>query len=269
MLTIAHIFRNDLAHPVEGISADEKRSIGMEWCYKAERDNCDLSEIGIAVAKRMLELGMVIDLTHSTPAARRNVFEINRHISAANKGRLPRPLTFTHVGLQSVFETHNHVPELQSYKFYDIDEEEILAICDCEGVIGVIPENFWLTGVDRKIKGSGIEPGDYRNGINFVIETMSAINEKTIRKDFSNISIGTDFDGFADAPKDLYVPKHLIDLVNAVKGIKGITSKQVEAITSGNARRLLERGWGNPRPAVNIPQITMVGTCSEKINRVY
>jgi microsomal dipeptidase-like Zn-dependent dipeptidase len=269
MLTIAHIFKNDLAHPVEGISDDKKKSLGMEWHYQAEDDNCDLSEIGIAVAKRMLELGMVIDLTHSTPAARRNVFEINQHITASGVGRLPRPLAFTHVGLQSVFEKYNHVPELQSYKFYDIDEEEILAICACDGVIGVIPENFWLTGVDPKIKRPGIEGGNYRYGINFIIETMCAINEKTTKKDFSNIAIGTDFDGYADAPKDLYVPEQLGDLVDAIKKIKGILSKQVEAITSGNARRLLERGWGNPIAAVNIPPVTMVGTCAEKINRVY
>lgn len=267
MITISHIFKNDLASPVEGISEDEKHTLGMDWHYQPDCDNCDLSLIGMLVAKRMLELGVIIDLTHSTPAARRNVFEINRCITTARKGLPPRPLAFTHVGLQSIFEKYNHVPELQAYKFYDIDEEEVLAICACNGVIGVIPENFWLTGADRKLQGrEGIEPEDYRHGLCFIVETIVAINKMTKGKDFSNIAIGTDFDGFADAPADLYVPRQLADLVTAIKTIDNITDEQVEMITSGNARRLLELGWGNPMLVpVTIKAVPLAGTCDKNL----
>lgn len=284
MITLAHIFKNDLAHPVEGISEDEKKTLGMKWHYNTTNDNCDLSPIGVAVAKRMLELGMVIDLTHSTPAARKNVFEITAQVnnervkqfdwvtdpdnpggSKIKKFKSKRALTFTHVGSQEVFMKYDHLVSLQAYKFYDIDDFEIEQICETEGVIGIIPENFWLTGADRKIKGTGIEPGDYRHGINYIIETMIAINKKTINKDFSNLAIGTDFDGFADAPKDLYVPKQLAALIEAIKKIPGITPDQVLAITSGNANRLLARSWGDKIDEVAIKPVTQVGTCADDL----
>lgn len=283
MITLAHIFKNDLAHPVEGISEDEKKTLGMDWHYDTAKDNCDLSAIGVAVAKRMLELGMVIDLTHSTPAARKNIFEITAQVNEervkqfdwvpdpANPGskikqfKHKRPLTFTHVGSQEIFTKYNHVDALQAYKFYDLDDFEIDQICETEGVIGIIPENFWLTGADKKISGNGIEPGDYRYGINYIIDTMISINSKTRKKDFSNIAIGTDFDGFADAPNDLYVPKQLAALIDAIRKIPGITSHQVLAITSGNANRLLAWGWGDKMDAVNIKPVTLVGTCADDL----
>ena len=283
MITLAHIFKNDLAHPVEGISEDEKKTLGMTWHYDTAKHNCDLSAIGVAVAKRMLELGMVIDLTHSTPAARKNIFEITAQVneervklfdwvpdpvnpgSKIKRFKHKRPLTFTHVGSQQIFMKHNHMEALQAYKFYDIDDFEIDQICETEGVIGIIPENFWLTGADKKISGEGIEPGDYRYGINYIIDTMISINSKTRKKDFSNIAIGTDFDGFADAPKDLYVPKQLAALIEAIRKIPGITSGQVLAITSGNANRLLARGWGDKMDAVNIRPVTLVGTCEDDL----
>jgi microsomal dipeptidase-like Zn-dependent dipeptidase len=264
MITLAHIFKNDLADPVEGISEDEKKVVGMKWHYDPKVGNCDLSTIGIAVAKRMLELGMVIDLTHSTAAARRNVFEITRQVNEVreNLHKLKRPLAFTHVGLQSVFEDYDHIELLQNYKFYDIDDYEIDQICACDGVIGVIPENFWLTGADRKIQGEGIKPGDYRYGIKYIVETIVKINQKTRSHDYSNIAIGTDFDGFADAPKDLYIPRKLGDLIEAISKIPGISADQVVAITSGNALRLLERGWGDKMEPVSIKPVTMVGSCN-------
>jgi len=33
-------------------------------------------------------------------------------------------------------------------------------------------------------------------------------------------------------------------LINAIRAIPGITDAQVRAITSGNAYRVLEHGWG-------------------------
>jgi microsomal dipeptidase-like Zn-dependent dipeptidase len=246
LMTIAHLFPNDLAYPCEGISADEKKNIGFAWNYDPVASNIGLTEVGKAVVRRMLEIGMVVDLTHSTPACRKDVFVIVDEVNADRqaKGLPPRPVAFTHVGLQAIFQKYDHRQELQNYRFYDIDRDEIKAICKCNGIIGVIPENFWLVGADKKIQGADIEPRDYRVGIGYIIETIRAINDLTDAKDFSNIGIGTDFDGLADAPNDLYVPRMLGGLINAIGAIPGITDAQVRAITSGNAYRMLEHGWG-------------------------
>jgi microsomal dipeptidase-like Zn-dependent dipeptidase len=253
LMTIVHFFANDLAHPTEGVSADEKKKVGFPWNYDPDRDNLGLKAVGIAVVRHMLKIGMIVDLTHSTPACRRDAFGIAREVNAERKakGLDLRPLAFTHVGLQSIFMKYDHRPELQNYKFYDIDPEEISAISECEGIMGVVPENFWLVGADRKEQGAGIEPGNYRDGIQYIVETMVAINELTIRKDFSNIGIGTDFDGLADAPRDLFAPRQLGALIEAihtkVRTLPGMTDQAandiVRAITSGNAYRVLERGW--------------------------
>ncbi len=253
LMTIVHFFENDLAHPTEGISADEKKSIGFPWNYDPDRDNLGLKPVGIAIIKHMLKIGMIVDLTHSTPKCRREaiaiVGEVNR--DRKSKGLKKRPLAFTHVGLQSIFTKYDKRPDLQNYRFYDIDQEEIEGISECDGIIGIVPENFWLVGADRKEQGNGIEPGNYRDGIEYIVETMIAINDLTINKDFSNIGIGTDFDGLADAPRDLFVPRQLGALIEAIRKkvgtLPGVTEQRaneiVLAITSGNAYRVLERGW--------------------------
>jgi microsomal dipeptidase-like Zn-dependent dipeptidase len=81
--------------------------------------------------------------------------------------------------------------------------------------------------------------------IEFIVETIEYINSKTRTKQYDNISIGTDFDGLADAPKDLYKPSQLDKLIKAL-GDHKISPDNIKKITSGNALRLLRYGWGNP-----------------------
>jgi microsomal dipeptidase-like Zn-dependent dipeptidase len=233
MITIGHIFKNDIAFPTEGISPDEKINIGMSWEFSAE-SNRSLSDIGEVVVKKMLDIGIIVDLTHCAPAGRTRVFEINA--GRAN----PRPLAFTHVGAQKVFEKYAK-GAYPNYNYYNVSKEEIIAIEKCGGVIGVIPENFWLTGCDTHIKG--VDAKTFKKGIKYIIETMLYINSVTEKKEFDTVAIGTDFDGFADAPKDLYVASQLGDLLKQM-GDAGITQQQIKKITHKNAERLLQKGWG-------------------------
>ena len=84
----------------------------------------------------------------------------------------------------------------------------------------------------------------FKDGIAYIVETVEYINSRTPKKQYDNVSIGTDFDGFADAPRDLFKPSQLHALVDALRA-KGISDENVEKITSGNALRLLRCGWGN------------------------
>lgn len=243
LMTIGHIFENDLAFPVEGISPDEKQKIQMTWTYTPDK-NYPLRDIGKTVVRRMLDIGMIVDLTHSTPAARKDVFDLNKE--RMTDGKKPRPLTFTHTGAQYIFEKYDrqyNQDAYDNYKFYDASEEEIDWICECDGTIGIIPENFWLTGCDTNLNKCDKEK--FKNGIEYIVETVEHINCKSRTKNYDNISIGTDFDGFADAPKDLYKPSQLHSLIEALQR-KRISDDNIRKITSGNALRLLRCGWGNP-----------------------
>ena len=242
LMSLAHFFKNDLVYPVDGISPDGKILPGMSWQYTPDQDR-PLSMVGRSVVQRMLDIGMIVDLTHSAPAARRDVLEINRtsNILRVRDGLKPRPIVFTHTGAQQIYKYYDqgHYPY---YKYYDASDEEIHLISECDGTIGVLPENFWLVGADSHMRKE-FRPGQFRDGISYIIQTMKYINSKTRKKDFSNISIGTDFDGLADAPGDLHKPSQLGALIDALKSDPEITEEQVRWITCENALRVMENGW--------------------------
>jgi microsomal dipeptidase-like Zn-dependent dipeptidase len=241
LMSLGHFFRNDLVFPIEGIAPDAKETIDMFWTYTPDQ-NFPLKEIGRIVVQKMLDIGMIVDLTHSTPAARKDVFDLNR--KRLDEGKKMRPLTFTHTGAKYIFEKYEVCSRnaYDNYKFYDVCDEEIDWICECEGTIGIIPENFWLIGCSASINKD--EKEKYKNGIDYIVETIEYINSKTRTKKYDNISIGTDFDGFADAPKDLYKPSQLHSLIEALQR-KKICDDYIRKITSGNALRLLRYGWGD------------------------
>jgi microsomal dipeptidase-like Zn-dependent dipeptidase len=244
LITLSHFFQNDISYPVDGISPDEKKGIEMAWQFTPDK-NHPLTVVGKAVVQHMLDIGVIVDLTHSAPAVRKNVFDINRENNKKRiaAGQQPRPLVFTHVGAQAIYDYYDR-GRYPYFKYYNVSDEEIDWISECDGVIGVIPENFWLVGADTHLKKE-FDPYQFRYGIPYIIETMKYINSKTRKKDFSNIGIGTDFDGLADNPKDLYKASMLKDLFAALHADLDILPAQVKLITNQNAERLLKLGWGN------------------------
>jgi microsomal dipeptidase-like Zn-dependent dipeptidase len=236
LMSLGHFFRNDLVLPVEGISPDAKETIEMYGTYTTDQD-FPLKEIGRIVVQKMLDIGIIVDLTHSTPAARKEVFKLNEE--RPKEGKKMRPLTFTHTGARHIFEKYEGCNRnaYDNYKFYDACDEEIDWICECEGTIGVIPENFWLIGCDPTLNKN-----EYKNGSDYIVETIEYINRKTRTKEYDNISIGTDFDGLADAPNDLYKPSQLHKLIERLRSA-GISDPHIRKITSENALRLLRYGW--------------------------
>jgi microsomal dipeptidase-like Zn-dependent dipeptidase len=244
MMTLAHFFANDVASCVEGISPDEKKSIGMQWSYTNNPiDNRRLTRVGEKVVDWMLDNGMIIDLTHSTPAIRDQVFRMNF------EKPVQRPIVFTHTGAQEIFTKYDD-NKYPNFAYYGVSPEEILKICGCNGTIGVIPEVFWLAGGDTHLRCQGLPPKLFRNGIPYMIETIQYINSMTPAKDYGNVSIGTDFDGFADSPQDLYEATQLDGLIEALRyaltrelGDPHTADEAVKRITSGNAYRVLQNGW--------------------------
>lgn len=230
LITIAHFFANDLCYNVEGIPPHNKDGIGLHWKYHPAFDNRQLTETGKAVVTEMLRLGIIADLTHLAPAARSQVFEINKKYN--------RPVIFSHTGVEALFDGPE---EYQNFKYMEASDEEIKEIQACGGVIGIIFMNYWLVGNDtHTYKG---EKKDFKRGIEYVIKTIKYIRDKT--GGYDHISFGSDFDGLADAPADLKNPSFYPDLLERLRQELKISPADMRKITHENAMRVLRDGWKN------------------------
>jgi membrane dipeptidase len=191
-----------------------------------DRDpNKGLTMIGEQVVAHMLDIGMIVDLTHCTRTARKKVFEIND-----KRGAEKRPLVFTHVGVSGLSD-HPMNP----------DETEINKIKECEGTIGIIFYNFYLMGKEEDDPFSPIVDFNPEPGINYIIETIDKIH--TVTGTYDNISIGSDLDGFTDPPDDLYNLARFKFLKEKLIQKYGIVS--AGKILGDNMLRVLKLGWGN------------------------
>ncbi|HNP47735.1 MAG TPA: membrane dipeptidase [Bacteroidia bacterium] len=229
MMTLAHFFPNEVVYPVEGIPPAMKNDLGLRWTYSPEEDNKPLTATGKRVVERMLERGMIVDLMHSTPAARQDVYEINKKYN--------RPLVFSHSGVLENFVVNEHN---RNYQYMCPTNEEIDIIAATKGTIGIIFMNFWLTGCDAHEQGC--ERREFKNGLNYVIATIKHIKDRT--GSFDYISIGSDFDGLADSPCDLRDPGYFQELVRRLRETPWIQSDDIEKILTKNALRVLQNGWG-------------------------
>ncbi|MFB0565287.1 MAG: dipeptidase [Candidatus Aminicenantaceae bacterium] len=205
LLTLAHFYENEVVCTVGGIPENKK----FLFCFKNEKEqSCGLSEFGRKVIEEMIRLGMLIDLTHCTPLARDEIYQIN------NK---KRPLILSHVGVHA-----------KNPKAMNPEDDEIKTIADCGGVIGIIFMNYWL------------HPEEKKNGMDLIINTI-----KHIKKigGIESIAIGSDFDGFTDPPDDIKdiseMPKLTYNLLKS-----GFSEEEIEKILSKNILRIIKDGWG-------------------------
>jgi microsomal dipeptidase-like Zn-dependent dipeptidase len=205
-LTLAHLFPNELAGHANAIPPKPK----IPFCnLNADVDpDRGLEEKGRAVVERMVERRIVHDVSHCTPVARRNVYEV-----VANR----IPVIASHVGVQSMN------PEL-----YNLDEADVRAIADSGGVVGVIFMPYWL---DESHPGPGLDA---------IWRTMQTLREWS--GTWEHVAIGTDFDGFTDPPDDCKSEAEL-PRIQEVLDRNGVSSEDAEAVLGGNARRVLRDGW--------------------------
>ncbi len=219
-MTLAHFYPNDVTYQITGIPPTIRKFLE---CQNTSNPEKGLTDIGEAVVKEMLKIGMLVDLTHSTPLARKKVFEINRSL-----GDNKKPLVFSHAGVQKLFKDQS-----SSDKLYGLAEDEITEIHHCHGVIGLIADNYWVFGQEEKFL-------EYNPVIPKLIETIDYIHDMT--GTYENIAVGTDYDGFTDTSDDLLDPSEMPNLTRAL--LNHIKDRaQVKLILGGNALRVLKEGW--------------------------
>jgi membrane dipeptidase len=207
-ITLAHLFPNDLAGHAEAIPA-EQRSFPICKLDTGVDLSRGLTPIGRAVLQRMVELRIVPDVTHCTPVARRQVYEL-----VANRV----PVIASHIGVQSM----NPEP-------YNLDESDVRAIVASGGVVGVIFMPYWL---DKAHPGPGLDA---------IWRTMEVVRGWS-GGSWEHVALGTDFDGFTDPPDDCKSEAEL-PRVRELLEAKGVPADAVEAVLGGNARRVLRSGW--------------------------
>ncbi len=208
LITLAHFYDNGVAPPIDGIPHDYPlRKLG---CFREKKDaTLPLHAFGQQVIERMFELGMLVDLTHSTPVARADVVALQK--ASAQK----RPLVMSHVGV------HTFAP----YAMNPTDDE-IRAIADTGGVIGVIMMPYWLS-LDAPRKGTEI-----------ILNTLRHLRDVGGAE---CAAIGSDFDGFTDPPDDVKEPTDLASLRERI--IAEFGPSDAEKIMGLNADRVLREGW--------------------------
>jgi len=207
-LTLAHFYENEAVHPC----FPYPESVQMLGCFQGDRDlTLGLKEFGEQVIEKMVELGMILDITHCTPPARKRIYDI-----VGNR----LPIIASHVGAYEV----NPNP-------YNLQDWEVKRIADTGGVVAVIFMNYWLM------------PHETKRGLNFIARTIKHfVNVGGI----DHVAIGSDFDGFTDPPDDLKDASELPKLTQRLVA-EGYNREQIVKIWGGNAPRVLREGWRKKR----------------------
>jgi membrane dipeptidase len=204
-LTLAHFFPNEIVNPTFPWPEYLQK---FNW-FQDERDlTRGLTEFGEQVIERMIELGMLIDISHCTPPARARIFDI-----VGNRS----PLIASHVGAYDI----NPDP-------YNLKDWEMKKIANSGGVIGVIFMNYWLM------------PRESHRGLNVITQTLRKFISQSGE---DHVGLGTDFDGFTEPPSDLLNAAQLPRLTQRLLS-EAFTPEQIQKILGGNAMRVLRQGWG-------------------------
>ncbi len=206
-ITLAHFYDNGIAPPVDAIPHDLfLRRLG---CFRARHDlDRGLTRLGFEVVEEMLEAGVLVDLTHSTPRARQDAY--------AMPNPRGRPMVMSHVGMATLFPAP-----------LNASPADVRAIADLGGVVGIILDEYWLTGTRV---GNALE------------HVVRHVRELTRLGGEACVAVGSDFDGMTDPPDGLREPAGWPRLRRALLS-DGFSPVQVERFLAGNARRVLRDGW--------------------------
>lgn len=208
-LTLAHFYPNRVVNPCYPFPEDIARLSANPTLW---RDlTLGLTDLGKRVVEKMIELGMLIDVSHCTPTARQQIYDI---VDASGK-RVP--LVASHVGAYAIDPSP-----------YNLTDREIQRIARDGGVIGVIFMPYWLM------------PKESGQGLNFISRHIQYLID-TGGEDIAGI--GTDFDGFTTPPDDLDNASLMPRLTQRLM-VDGHSETRIKKVLGANALRVIREGWG-------------------------
>ncbi len=205
-LTLDHFYPNDIAANVDFLP-DQPLINLLNFDTQTEGQE-PLKDFGRKVLDRLGELNIFPDVSHTSPASRKRIFEeLDDSV----------PVVASHIG----------VKEVHPYKG-NLSDEEIRKIADRDGAIGVILYTHWL------------DPEDPDDCLSPVWKTIKHIHEVT--NSWDHIMIGTDFDGFTEAPANITEASQLGKITQMLLD-KGLSEENILKILGKNSMRVLEKGW--------------------------
>jgi microsomal dipeptidase-like Zn-dependent dipeptidase len=209
-LGIAHFYPNHCVDPV--FPYPEYGAKHMDWRKALGKwdETTGLTDIGFEVVEKMLDLGMIIDISHCTLKARKQIYDI---VSSQGKSEC---VVASHVG---AFECNR--------LSYNLQDWELKWFADHGCVAGIIFMNYWISSVD-----SGL-------GLKYIEQTLNHIINVC---GTDTAAIGTDFDGFTDPPDEIVDMSELPRITCYLKGLD-YDDDVIKKFLGKNALRLLTNGW--------------------------
>jgi len=217
-ITLAHFYPNHIVSPVFPFPEGLLNLTRQRQVLERHDPNHGLSALGEQVARRMFDLGMLVDISHCTPAARSRIYAI-----AAEMGVRSRIMA-THVGAYSL-----------NPSLYNLEDWEIRWLAAHDGLVGVIFMNYWLM------------PKETMLGLDAVARTLLHLID--IAGSDHIAAFGSDWDGFTDPPNDLVDASWLPQLTKRLAahrqsgGARTFSDTAIRNILGENALRLLRAGW--------------------------
>lgn len=211
-MIVPHMYPNEACYSCANAIPEDTilRKIGcFQQTFYPDRG---LTPWGKQLIDKMLDIGMIVDMSHGTPAFRKEVLEIARNHPKR------RPVIMSHVGVYHYCPCHMN-PTI----------DDIKQIADTGGVVGIIFMDAWLR----------------KPVVRECAEVIMGTVDYLIKHGGEEcVAFGSDFDGFTYVPKDFKSPRDYNRLRTLLQ--KRYKDAQVEKFLSGNAERVLRDGWDAP-----------------------
>jgi len=166
-----------------------------------------LSELGIEVIKEMNRLGIMIDVSHPSKEAIRQMIEISK-----------APVIASHSSARTLC---NHSRNL--------DDEQLGWIKENGGVVQTVAFKSYLNSEKSKLSSNNkVDVSDFVDHIDYLVKKIG-INHVGISSDFDG---GGGIEGWKDASETFNVTLELVE--------RGYTETEIEKIWSGNLLRVLD-----------------------------
>ncbi|MFI8977326.1 dipeptidase [Nocardia asteroides] len=181
-LGLMHFSRNEIGYPAMGIGRDRDRG---------------LTSFGHEVVEACNELGVLVDLAH-----------INRPGFFDAMARARGPVIVSHTGVAGIRAL-----------WRNIDDEQIRAVADTGGIIGIIFSPAYIGG-------------DLEAVVDHLLHVIDVGGADAV-------ALGSDWDGFIRPARGLESPAQLPDLTEALLR-RGLNPDTIHRLLGGNALRVLD-----------------------------
>jgi microsomal dipeptidase-like Zn-dependent dipeptidase len=156
-----HRYRHRTCHRSE-------RNLNSGWLNPQQDRNIGLTDLGKAVVEQLLREGILVDITHCTELAQKQIFDL-----AKDHGNAP------------VISSHTGVRGASDYPL-NLSRETVRRIAKSKGVVGIILGTHWLRQPREQIFGP--------KGFELVFRAIDCVHQWT--GSYNHIAIGSDLDGF-------------------------------------------------------------------------